>query len=469
MQEKHNNDFKVEHFFKYLIFTMLVITALTLFLFRFIDILPSEYFFVLCILLLSVLVFLSILILSKKKSRKRVFGIFLSIIYVIVLIMTIIYELNTIGFLKKLGYKNYKTENYSVLVIKDNYHTLNDLNNKKIGYLEFNNNGKLKLEKQSNFDFQKYDDVLELKTKFLEKEIDGILVEKALMGILSLDDAIFNNSYESIYDFSIDIETKDTLKKKDIINDSFNIYLTGIDTYDDINSVGCSDINMIITVNPREHKILLTSLPRDYYVLMSDKKDYEKLTNTSIFGVQTSIGAIEELIGIDINYYVKINFISLIKLVDLLDGVSVHSEYTFVSKDGFSYQKGINNLNGAEALSFVREKDAFLDDNVRMQNGVYMLLALTEKVSDPSVIIKYNSLLDSLEKTFVTNLEMNDITKFIKKIIDDDIPSWNIDTQFLDGVLDSQYTYLYKSKKQYVVNKNLESIESIKEKIKNMY
>lgn len=467
--KKHNSDFKIEHFFKYLIFTMLVITALTLFLFKFIDILPNEYFLILCFLLISVVCCLSILVLTKKKSRKRIFGIFLSIMYVIVLIMTILYELNTIGFLKKLGYKNYKTENYSVLVIKDNYHTLNDLNNKKIGYLEFNNNGKLKLEKQNNFDFQKYDDVLELKMKFLEKEIDGILVEKSVLGILSLDDSIFNNSYESIYDFSIDIETKDTSKKKDIINDSFNIYVTGIDTYDDINSVGCSDINMIMTINPKEHKILLTSLSRDYYVFMDDKKEYDKLANTSIFGVQTSIEAIEELLGIDINYYVKINFISLIKLVDLLDGISVYSEYTFVSRDGFSYQKGINDLKGAEALSFVREKDAFLNDNVRMQNGVYMLLALALKVSEPSVIIKYNSLLDSLEKTFVTNLEMNDITEFIKKIIDDGIPSWNIDTQFLDGVEDYQYTYLYKNTKQYVVNKDLQSIEDAREKIKSMY
>ena len=125
---------KTMPFFKYLTICMVIVTIITLALFKFIDILPGEYFLVLCVLLGLLTVLFSSLILVRNGRKRKGIGTVLSIIYIILLILVIIYELNTIGFLKKIGFKNYKTENYSILVLKDsNYGQLNDLDEKQSG------------------------------------------------------------------------------------------------------------------------------------------------------------------------------------------------------------------------------------------------------------------------------------------------------------------------------------------------
>ena len=101
--------------------------------------------------------------------------------------------------------------------------------------------------------------------------------------------------------------------------------------------------------------------------------------------------------------------------------------------DGYTYKEGYNNVNGEKALSFVRElKDFNGGDRVRVENQAAMIKALVEKATSPSIITKYNSLLKTLEKLFVTNLNMEDITEFIKKQIDD-MKSWEVESQSLDG------------------------------------
>ena len=133
---------KIMPFFKFLAIAMAIITIITLCLFYFIDILPGEYFFVLCVLLVLFNIIFSCLILVRRGAKKRAVGTVLSILYIILLVLVIIYELNTIGFLKKLGFVNYKTENYSILVLKDSkYEELSDLDGKTMGSLEFTSDG----------------------------------------------------------------------------------------------------------------------------------------------------------------------------------------------------------------------------------------------------------------------------------------------------------------------------------------
>lgn len=472
-KKKKSKD-KIMPFFKYLAFVIVLITIITLGLFKFIDILPGEYFLILCVLLGIITLVLVLLILTKHGPKKRAIGTFLSVIYLILLVLAIIYELNTIGFLKKLGYKNYKTENYSVLVLKTSkYQELDDLDKKTIGSLEFTTDGlkdsKTKIEKKISPEFKTFNDISELKNKFLNKELDAMLIENSTLSIISEDDEEFVNSYTVIYDFSVDIETKDIAKKVDITKDTFSIYVSGIDTYGAVSSVSRSDVNMVITVNPKNHKVLITSIPRDYYVTLSGKDGKDKLTHAGIYGVETSVHTIEDLLDTKINYYIKVNFTSLIKVVDALGGVKVYSEHSFTSLDGYKYQKGYNNVNGEKALSFVRERKAFNGgDRVRVENQAAMIKALVEKATNPSIITKYNSLLKTLEKLFVTNLNMEDITEFIKKQIDD-MPTWEIDNISLDGKDGSEYTYSYRGSKLYVMIPDNETVINAHNKIEEMF
>lgn len=465
---------KIMPFFKYLAFIIILITIITLGLFKFIDVLPGEYFLILCVLLGGITLGLSLLVLTKHGPKKRAIGTFLSIIYLVLLILAIVYELNTIGFLKKLGFKNYKTENYSILVLKDSkYKELEDLDKKNIGSLEFNTDGlkesKTKLEKKISPKFVTFDDISELKNKFLKNDIDAMLVENSILSILAEDDGEFASSYIVIYDFSVDIETKDIAKKVDITKDTFSIYVSGIDTYGAVSSVSRSDVNMVITVNPNTNKILITSIPRDYYVNLSGKDGKDKLTHAGIYGVETSVHTIEDLLDTKINYYIKVNFSSLIKVVDALDGVKVYSKYSFTSLDGYKYQEGYNNVNGEKALSFVRERKAFNGgDRVRVENQAAMIKALVDKAMNPSIIAKYNNLLKTLDKLFVTNLNMEEITGFIKKQIDD-LKPWEIESISLDGKDGYEYTYSYKGSKLYVMIPDNETIINAHNKIEEMF
>lgn len=465
---------KIMPFFKYLAGALILITIITLVLFKFIDVLPGEYFFILCLLLGLITTILCAFILARRGPKKRIVGTFLSLLYLIFLVLSIVYELNTIDFLKKLGFKNYKTENYSVLVLKDsNYQDLDDLNQKKIGSLSFATTGlkdsKSKLEKKIDPDFQVYDDVGKLKDEFLDKKTDAILIENSILSIMTEDDTLFGTSYRVIYDFSVDVETQDITKNVDITKDSFNIYVSGIDTYGAVSSVSRSDVNMVISVNPKTHQILITSIPRDYYVNLAGKNGKDKLTHAGIYGVETSVGTVEELLNIKINYYVKVNFSSVIKVVDALGGVKVYSNYKFTSRDGYSYQVGYNTLNGEKALSFVRERKAFNGgDRIRVENQAALIKALIDKACNPSIITKYNSLLKSLNNLFVTNLNMEDITEFIKKQIDDNVPSWEVSNYTLDGKDDYQYTYSYRSSKLYVMMPDEETVINAHNKIEEV-
>ena len=461
---------KIMPFFKFLAIAMALITIITLCLFKFIDILPGEYFIVLCILLILIDVGLSLLILTRKGVKRRAVGSVLSIIYIIFLILAIIYELNTIGFLKKIGFTDYKTENYSVLVLKDSdYEKIEDLDGESIGSLEFSTDGlekaKAKIEKEITPEFITTDNITTLKDDFLAEEYAGMLIEDSMLSMVNESDGEFSESYRVIYEFSVDVETEDIAEEVNITEESFNIFISGIDTYGSISSVARSDVNMVITVNPNTHKILITSIPRDYYVTLAGKNAKDKLTHAGIYGIETSVGTIENLLDIKINYYIKVNFTSLLDIVEALGGVNVYSEYSFTSKDGYYYQKGYNNVDGKKALSFVRERGAFTEgDRVRVKNQAAMIEALINKAISPSIIVKYTSLLNALDGSFVTNIPTKDITDFIKKQIDE-MPEWEFENISLDGSNGYDYTYSYGGTKLYVMIPDNETVINATNKI----
>ena len=457
-------------FFKFLAIAMALITIITLCLFKFIDILPGEYFIVLCILLVLIDVGFSLLILTRQGVKRRAVGSVLSIIYIIFLILAIIYELNTIGFLKKIGFTDYKTENYSVLVLKDsNYEEIEDLDGESIGSLEFNTDGlekaKEKIEKEITPEFITTDNITTLKDDFLAEEYEGMLIEDSMLSMVNESDGEFSESYRVIYEFSVDVETENIAEEVNITEESFNIFISGIDTYGSISSVARSDVNMVITVNPNTHKLLITSIPRDYYVTLAGKNAKDKLTHAGIYGIETSVGTIENLLDIKINYYIKVNFTSLLDIVEALGGVNVYSEYSFTSKDGYYYQKGYNNVDGKKALSFVRERGAFTEgDRVRVKNQAAMIEALINKAISPSIIVKYTSLLNALDGSFVTNIPTKDITDFIKKQIDE-MPEWEFENISLDGSNGYDYTYSYGGTKLYVMIPDNETVINATNKI----
>ncbi len=472
MAKKKNNKSKMS-FMKYLSIFLLIVSVLILVLVYFINVLPIDYFIVLVVLVLIIDLIVIKLLLGSGKIR-NVIGVILSIILIIIMVFGITYELNTLDFLKQFGFNTYKEEVYNVLVLDESvYEELNDLDNETIGHLDENvheglNSAIEKIDQQIDFESVVLDDINSLVDNLSIEEVDAIILEDAQITMLEEDENTLMDNFRIIASFDIETEIEVVSKEVNVTKDSYNILITGIDSYGSITRVSRSDVNMIVSVNPKENKILLTSIPRDYYVYLSDYGDYDKLTHTGIYGIDVTTKALEDLLDIDINYYVKVNFTTLVDIVDELGGITVNSNYDFTSIDGYHFSKGENNLNGKEALSFARERQAFSEgDRVRVENQQLVLTAIINKVLSAGIITNYNSLLNALSGEFLTNITNNEITDLIKWQIDG-MYSWDIETISLDGSNAFDYTYSYKNQKLYVMMPYPESVNSAKEKIKNV-
>lgn len=460
-------------FMKYLSIFLLIVSVLILVLVYFINVLPIDYFIVLLVLVLLIDLVVIKLLLCKGIIR-NVIGVLLSIILIIFMVFGITYELNTIDFLKQLGFNTYKEENFNILVLNDSeYNSLKDLNSKIIGHLDNNYHVGLdktikKIEKEINFDSKILVDINELVDNLINGEVDAIILEDAQISMLKEDNNNLFDKFKILEIFNIETEIKNEKENIDVINDSYNILITGVDTYGNITKVSRSDVNMVISINPKDNKILLTSIPRDYYVYLSNFSSYDKLTHAGIYGIETSIMAIEDLLDINIDYYIKVNFTTLIDIVDLLDGIQVTSKYEFTSIDGYHYNKGINYLNGEEALSFARERKAFSEgDRIRIENQQLVLKSIINKLLSSKIITNYNNLLNSLNNKFLTNMKDEELTKLIKWQIDG-MYNWDILNISLNGTDSYQYTYSYQKQLLYVMLPDEESVNTAKEKINSV-
>lgn len=466
--KKHNK----MSFGKYLSIFLLIVSVLVLVLVYFINVLPLEYFIVLVILVLITDLFAIMLLLSKGRIR-NVIGILLTIILLILMIFGITYELNTLDFLKQFGFNSYKTENYNVIVLDSSeYDELEDLNDLSIAHLDLDTHKGLQnavadIKKEIKFTSLVGEDIGDLTEMLESDETSAIILESAQLSIIEEENKEFYDSIRIIWSTDVEIEIAKIGESVDVTKDSFNILISGIDTYGSITKVSRSDVNILVTVNPSTHSILLTSIPRDYYVLIPKFNEYDKLTHAGIYGIETSVSTIENLLDTKINYYVKVNFTSLIDIVDALGGITIESNYDFTSQDGYHYTKGTNTLNGKEALSFARERQAFAEgDRIRGQNQEIILSALITKALSSSIITNYSDLLNALDDKFVTNITDSEITSFIKKQIAE-MPSWNINAISLDGSNAFAYTYSYKSQKLYVMKPYQESVLNAQEQINN--
>ena len=109
-------------------------------------------------------------------------------------------------------------------------------------------------------------------------------------------------------------------------------YCSGIDARSsDINIQSLSDVNILAVIHPRTHQILLINTPRDYYVPLARNGQRDKLTHAGMYGIDESAAVLGNLYGVKADYYARVNFAGLKKIVDALDGVDVNSEHEFTT------------------------------------------------------------------------------------------------------------------------------------------
>ncbi len=467
---------KLPKFIKIMLIILNLLTISFLLTTYFLNIIPNKYFIIISIILIIIDIIASLLLIKRKKN-KRIIGIVLSIIISIALSIGLVYEFKTNSFFDVITNNKKVQENYIVVIKKDKFKDLKEL--KSLATLNIHDtsykNAKDKINNITKLENKEYDDTLTMVDDLLKDKVDAMLIEESQEKILSENYEDYSNKTSILYDFKVEYIPTDISKNTDITKNSFNIYISGIDTYNSINSVSRSDVNMIASINPNTNKVSLVSIPRDYYVPLYNKVGYkDKLTHSGIYGIETSVKTVENLLDIDINYYVKFNFNSIIKLVDALNGIKVYSEQTFTSglydeqtTQQYTYYKGYNNLNGKQALSFARERYSFADgDRVRAAHQQVIIEAIIDKVTSPQVVVNYTSILDAMSNTFITNMESENLKKFIKKVLDEN-KKWEVEKLVLTGSNSMEYTYSYPKQKLYVMLSDEDSINEAKEQIKN--
>ena len=327
--------------------------------------------------------------------------------------------------------------------------------------------------KYTTKDYSSLDDLM---SAFYYKQVDAICLNEKYRDILHEGDSYFNFQTDSRVVHQNVHYTKVTKKDNpsdpvnNITKDTFTVLVSGNDSYGTLQDSNTrSDANLLLTVNPKTGTILMTSIPRDYYVelVCPDNEEqacpegsYDKLTHSGLMGVKSTEKTIEKALGITINYNIRINFSSVVSLVDALDGIDLDIKkgeevdifYTN-SQPGLSVGK--HHVDGETALAFARERHAYADgDNQRVRNQQKVFKAMFKRMISPKMITNYGKFMDALAVAFDTNLSGNEISKFVKYELNS-MPKWKIESYAIVADSDTKFCYQAQSYASVVVQNDI--------------
>ena len=449
---------------------LFIVTTIFIVILKKLDVVPDKYFMLLVAASYIVTIITDIFLFIS--SDNIVFKLFKGLAYIVTILMIVgyscgIYYLNkTTHFMNNLNTIKKEITSYYIIVMKESkYDEISDLYGKNLTYYEGTSQEVLsKIRLELNYSTVKNID--SLKDRLYTAKTDSILVSDLIKEDLEEKYTDFSERTRVLKTIDITKDVEDITKKVSIKNTSFNVLISGMDSYGTINKTTRNDVNMIATVNPNTNKVLLTSIPRDYYVQLHGKTGYkDKLTHAGIYGINTVVQTIEDLFGIDINYYVRVNFTTVESLVNTIGPIEIYSDKA-MSLDGCKYVVGTNTVNGKCALRFARERHSYVEgDNHRIKNQQEVIKGIFNKLSKSAMVVTdYTSILDSLDGKFATNMDMKDITAFIKYELEDITKYEILDTQ-VTGTGSMELTYSYPHQKLYVMFPNEQSVESAKEYI----
>ena len=265
-------------------------------------------------------------------------------------------------------------------------------------------------------------------------EAKAIVLNSVFEDTIRGEDPDYASKIKKIYTYKISKKIDTAIGKQDPNAEVFNIYVSGIDTYGPISSVSRSDVNIIMTVNRKTKKVLLTTTPRDAYVPIADGglNQPDKLTHAGIYGVDASVHTLENLYGIDLNYYVRLNFTSFLKLIDLLGGIDIENDQEF-TVGNTHYPIGNISLNSEQALTFVRERYSLNGgDNDRGKNQEKVIAAVIKKLTSTDALKNYNAILSGLQDSVQTDMSLETMMNLINTQLESG-GSYNVTSQALTG------------------------------------
>lgn len=457
---------------------LLIAEAIFLLFVLALDVFPFK--FIVLMLVIMALIDFGIMVLLGNRRRntvKRIIGLILVILVMNMLLVGDYYAYSTYDTFQKISARKATWETYRVVVLQESkYQTVDDITGQTVNVMSMQskqlNEARERLITKADVSYNEEPDCITVGKHLMDDEgnvsDEIILVTDANYKLLKENIKGFGKNTQSIYKIKVKKRANDNAKRLDVTEESFNVLLSGVDNWGKLDDSGLSDVNMVMTVNPKTKEILLTSIPRDSYVILHSYGQYDKLTHSGIYGVNETRATIEDFLGIDINYYARVNFVMLVRLVHAVGGIDVYSDYDFHSiLKGYHYEKGWNHLTGKEALYFARERKAFKDgDMQRNKNQQLVLEATIKKVTSSKVLLlRYTKILNAIEDYMQTDLSDKDIKKLVKMQLND-MSKWTINKTSITGSTGGAGTYsMGMDRKLSVVFPNQETVDAAKEAI----
>lgn len=416
------------------------------------NVMPAKYLYPLIAILFVISLFIVPVMFSRRgKPGRRKGAMVVAVVLIAVFGVGSYYLGVTLNFFSSItGVGGAREDFYLVTQATASYEEAADLSGQTVGvhasaeatYAEARN----QLKEEVTVEYEYVDELPELMSSLRLGEREAIFISAASYESMKGQDTTLETATKVIHTVSIRVESQSTTEHVNVTKEPFNILVSGLDTTGDISMVSRSDVNMLVTVNPNTNRVLLTSMPRDYYVTLAGKGAQDKLTHSGIYGINETVATVENFLGVNINYYVKVNYSTVTKLVDAMGGIEVNSPMTFTTHNlnpNYTFVEGLNTLDGAQALAYCRERYSFADGDIqRNKNQQTVLKAIIEKATRSETILsQYASILNGIKDNVETDMEQSAITSLIKMQLAD-MPSWEISQQSITGeYAQGQYCY----------------------------
>lgn len=452
----------------------------------------SNLYLIILMMVLIVLNAVSVIVqlpLRRNKAGKLIMGI-VSLLLSGAMLYGVVAVNSVQSALSKIVGKMTETEITEVRVMNDNPATsMGDTKGYTFGYIadaDTKNTQSILDEISKSFGTIKskgYDSMTALADALYDDEVDAILINQGYVDLLTEKDGYtdFRDQTRVLYTYTTTHEVDPIVPNTSITKEPFVVYCSGIDArVDDISAKSRSDVNILAVVNPTTKQILLVNTPRDYYLPLARNGELDKLTHAGLYGIDESMKVLGNLYGVQADYYVRVNFAGLVKTVDALGGVDIESDANFTcvpmeTPDGngdytyqkYSFTKGINHVNGSQALAFARERKAFADgDNRRGQHQMTVIKAIVNKACSSAVLTKYQELLKAASDAFITNMPYADISSLVQMQLGD-MADWNITTYAVSGEGSTEYCYALGDK-AWVMIKDSSKVNTAKNMIQQV-
>ena len=404
---------------------------------------------------------------KTSKAKKWLFIIWL-ILYIIIC-CGIAYALNFVyGKISNVNKTEVEYTSYLVVMATNPVNDIKDAQNLKIALLNDKENpdGYIipqemikKYNLQDNNQILEYDDYTSMLADMYGQEIDGAFIPS---GYESMFSSI--TGYETIKtDTKIIGKLSKTMKKANVskietassgksVTEPFTILLMGVDTEWEVldkNEIAHGDTLILVTFNPKTLNATMLSIPRDSYVPIScwSGRPENKITHAAMYGNDCMISTIEDYFDTHIDYYVKVNFKGLVKLVDSLGGVEVDVPQRLCTDDSnrggeHCIEAGRQVLDGEGALVFARDRKDLEDgDFGRARHQRELIIALVDRMKTITDVTTFMSIFNTVSNSMDTNLSTKQILSFYnvgkdiikRSLSSDEVELVNIQQLYLDG------------------------------------